>query len=349
MLRALIITGYTRSDPTIAGLQAGDFLCRAGYSVEVFPVGEMSKVSDRWDKISARHAGKSLINVLKPGFDLILWTSIPDENSLMRCRKFTSKNYLLAAWDQIPLSLRDDCQEFDALICPSWAAYQHFKRTWNIEKLFYVPWEMSVSCPVLDERARKIRQECVRLFWPLYGWQAYRHDAGVYTGIDKFLRENHNAVITVGTSINKKISRRSAMYALSNRYPSRFQVFQHYDREAHAVEMARHDICLWPVLFEAFGIEALTALCLGLPVAAFDCAPWTEFLRDRHNAMLVKASADKLHNGVPCVRPDYDRFFSQLSSLLSKPKEIAALRSCSHVDLEKRSALNFAGWERALK
>ena len=348
MSRALVVTGYTRSDPTIAGLQAADYLNLIGYNVELFAVGEMSKVSSRWDKLASKGPHKSFIQALKKGFDVIIWTVPPDEDSLLRGRKATSRNYLLASWDQMPNALRDICEGFDAILCPSWAAYEHFKRNWNTKKAYYIPWDVSATCPLIDERERRPR-DITKLFWPLYGWQAYRHEPEIYPAIDKFLKENHTVAITVGTSVNSKLKKRTALHKLSSTYPSRFQIFQHYDREEHTVELAKHDLCMWPTLFESYGFEGLTSLCAGVPIVAFDNKPYSEFLRNGGNSVVVKSELGQLTNGIPFVKPDYEKYFQQLVKLIEKPRDLMALRSCTHVDLDKRAALHHAGWERALK
>lgn len=348
MNRALLVTAYSRSDPTIAGLQAAEYLNMVGYRVEIFAVGPRAKVSDYWDKRAARKADLPFVRVIKEGFDTIIWTAPPDEDSFLRARKATSRNYLLASWDQLPNIFKEMCEAFDGILCPSWAAYEHFKHRWKIKSAYYLPWSVSHSCPLLDERARPLG-DVLKLFWPLYGWQAYRHEPSIYQALSDFLRDNPNASVTAGTSINTKLKKNTALYRLCSLYPSRFKIFQHHDRASHTVELAKHDLCMWPSLFESFGFEGLTSLCAGVPVVAFNNRPSNEFVRDQNNGLVVEAELDSLGNDVPIVKPDYKKYFEFLSKLLSRPKEIMAFRSRAHIDLDKRAALHNASWERALK
>lgn len=348
-MRIGIHAAYQKCDATLMALRVARHLRGAGYSVDYLPRGQSSEVHPEWDGqvLSDKKRKRPYHQWITSRFSYIFWTEVPPPDQLHAARACDSKNILLVSWDELNEDLLPVYRLFDRLVCPSWLASTLLADRLKLRNVSYCPWDVGVP---LSANPHLPNPSAVRLFWSLWGSQAERQNGAAVYVLDKLLSEHNHVRLTVSFStaaLRKQIIR--ALEAMSRRHSPRLSLLKDKNYDRHILETARHDLLVWPSLVESVGIAGLSALCMGVPVLAFDVPPISEFLKDGKNGLLVPCELRYNSLGVPFVDPqDYKVFGEHLTKAVQNPNALAGLRKSVFTGLSERQEMFSRAWESVL-
>jgi len=369
MVAVGIYTRYQKHDATFAAISLASYLRKIGVRVSLCARGwRASNVNPLWDNLlvtcnakahsRARDKKRATVSASWSAWKMwcrshtcIVWTEPPSEEELFFARHAGLKTILWSSWEKVHDDYDWAINMVDAVLVPSYAQRDMFRRRFKLHEndsvLDVVPYVPDLPVTVKDHKSLPHDSPCI--FVSLFGSQLRRVNIGSISSLSRILRACPRAKLVVACSRGLSRAARYTLQYIYRTYTDRVVLIPSCPWHTQMQLMAASQLTLWPAVFDGFGLIGITSLHMGTPVVAFDAPPFSEYLHNTQDSILVPSRVDRDGCGAARVTADYKRYEACVVEMIRKPDIIAGLTSNTAKHLNSLRSSFTSGWSRHLE
>jgi hypothetical protein len=337
-----IVTRYRKHDSTFAALSLAKRLGETGRRHTLIRYDwRTCAVDAAYDHRVKRSSFMSWLDKVRH----VVWTAPADEYFIEEAKRRGIRSTLYTSWEQLEPYDEGVLGAFSQVLVPTMTQALQLKDRFGLRNVAVMPYDCGLP---VTRKTQNDSPGMIKLFLSLYGAQRNRVDQAALMMLADVVRDREDVAVTIADSKGLTPVTMKSLKRHSKAFGARWRVLPNADWHEHTIEMARHDITIWPARSDGFGLIGKTSLHVGTPVLAWDVAPMSEHLLAGRNAILVSCDLTYDWLGVPTVSPDYAEFDRILRWLLATPEALAELRRHTHEKLAEQQATCRKGWDAIL-
>ena len=329
-----ICTRYTQSSPTYFALRLADWADEHGHEAALYSTTESPVWLDSpWDEVVVRPQFGVRFTDWARTCKAIIWTDVPPVGQLTWARSRGIKTAVLCSWHCLVPDDRASLREADVIYVPSREVARYLQSRWQLTNTSALPWDNGLPFTRKDMRLRTKHRY---IYLPLFDDIPERSENTVVDLAVRLLNFFDDTVLTVGynsSTLGTVGSRRLRKYAKS--FPERLRLVPHVPPALRCLYNREHDLTLYPVHADDWGMTLVDSMTMGTPVAAFNFPPLSEMMLAT-NALVVPCDCRVDQAGLPQPVTDFQRMEKSLLSLLMQDGELDSLQETVLHGLQQR-------------
>jgi glycosyltransferase involved in cell wall biosynthesis len=335
---------YQRCEAAWIALQLASWLKNNYIDCSVLSFGkEGQNVYPQWD--SRIRTDRKLHNLSSwfAEHTHIVWIGDVSKQDVKTAKQAGAKTVFIVSWDD-SYNVRSLYESFDYLITMSPSLRQRLVAEYKNKKIFYIPLHMIDLAQ--RQSSHTYRPDKPRVLLNLRNSRSHQLGSKL-TPVLKSLFAKHAAEWTLWVPkslINKKswISK-----AIIQNQDSSYKLEFSADWDNQRWLYGSHDLMIWPTLYIGYGLSAIMAQTMGLPVVGFDVPILNEYLV-KENSHLIPVQIQYNKSGIASMSPDLARLESVVSKILAAPQLITKFKKHTGDWSKERYELYESGWKQVL-
>ena len=344
-MRVGIVTQYKRHDSVGVAMRLADLFEAMNHEVSVYSPNDsrgVPKLRPDWDR---RVVGGQAVTLMEwaEKQDAIVWTEAPPTIDVALANKSGCKTICLAPWGELTRHAEASLRFFDVVVVPSLYAANMIAHRYEVTT-HIVHWD----CGTPVSRKDVPPGDRVRVLVPLHGTAAGRTEAlQVALSMANLTQWCPWADITI--TVTPKTLPPATFATLRKHVVTgpHGSLSLVYDDTGFALAphvFGRHDLTVWPVLYDGFGTVPLQSLCMGTPVVAFSLNPAREIVADGRNGLLVDPYTDASE-----LEPNWRGLEEAMTAVLTEDGALARMAAQTRYLLDHRRMGFRECWIRILQ
>lgn len=324
-----IITKYNKHESTFAALAIAKYLRNMGRAFRFISYdGESDIVNTTYDHV----IHKEPFRVWLSKITYAIWTSAADSYFIKEAKKKGVKSILYTSWDQVEPYDERAFAAFSQVLVPTKQQARCIREEFQLKNVYVLPYDCGLP---ITKKLTKSALAPTKLFISLYGSQLKRVDLTVIFILSNMVRNNNNVHVTIACSTGLSLRTRKVLKQYKKEFGIRWDVRYKCSWSEQEIEMAKHDLVIWPAKWDGFGVVGNTALSMGTPVLGWDNYPVSEHLSAGRNSLLVPCEKETDWLGMPIVVPAYEDFAKILQCAINDKVALQMLSRHTHERVAK--------------
>lgn len=186
----------------------------------------------------------------------------------------------------------------------------------------------------------------LKVYWPICWDQSYHQFSSMPEVVDSVLMSCPDFRLTVSLPPTPS-SIRNIFNKLKNRHPSRVDIIKKVNWYDFHFLFGKHDLTLWPVVFDSVGLIGLCSRLLGTPVMTFNHPTCQEIITSPNCGFVFNSTDFSLSDsGLIYTHPDKEALIRFMKKIISKPKLFKKFDKNILNDLAARKLAWVSGWKQ---
>jgi glycosyltransferase involved in cell wall biosynthesis len=338
-----IVTRYRKQDATFAALAVARRMDATARPCSLFCYDwRVGSIDPTYDNRVRKCSFRQWLSKVKH----IVWTAPVDGYFIDQAQRKGVRSTLYTSWDQLEQYDERVLHEYSHVIVPSAVQAMQLRDRFKLRNVAVLPYDCGM--PHTDKSDSSRGDGRIRLFLSLYGTQLHRVDLSAILILAGLVNDFANVDVTVACSKGLALYMLRELKWLRKRHQDRWRNLWDCPWNEQVIEMAEHDLTVWPAKWDGFGLVGSTSLAMGTPVISWDVNPINEHLSSGRNSILVSCDVEYNWLGVPHVKPDYEEFDYVLRWLLQEPNALTELTKRTSAQLDERREDGSKGWDAIL-
>jgi len=296
---------YQRQDSTLAVLALADFLYQRGMTVTFHTsLRQIPVVRPEWDKSVFNHKRLRFAEWARKQ-EVVIWANLPDDDpthaiaQVEWVKRQKIRTIFVYQWHEDAGNWKDLLKKFDFVVAPNAAAKMVLRRRYDYGSPFHVPW-----APPRPQQ-RKLPKKDLSLFRvliPLTYSQTEFVDQSFFDVCNSLL-ENPRVGLTI---LHGRLSSGAdvLLKRMSRQVRGRLDLVRFASYTDQLLALAAHDVTVFPVAQEIFGLMPYLSVRSGTPVVAPNNPPINQLLTDGEDGILFEGRLKDNCGHIPTVKVD---------------------------------------------
>lgn len=332
-----ICTRYARTDAAYFALRIADWAEETGREATLFSVTASPQVLDApWDRVVVRPQHQIRFTDWAKQCDRLIWTHVPNQGQVAWARNRGIRTALVFSWHEVDGEDRPALKEFDVIYVPGREVARYLQNRWQLTRVSQLPWDNGLPITRKDPR---ITSKYRYLFLPLFDGIPDRSENTVVDLAARLLAAFDDTVLTVvynASTLGTIGSRRLRRYA--KHFGQRLRLVPNVSPAARCLYYREHDLTLYPVHADDWGMPLIDSFTMGTPVVAFSFPPLSDMMLGT-NSLVVPCETRTGPTGMPQPVTDFVSMEKNLLTLLRDRDELDILQSTVSHGLTQRRAV----------
>lgn len=333
-----IVAPYSFGETTSMACSLGQLAQNLGHSVDYAATAPRHESVDyRWNGCISAVRYKTF-PVWSRDKTHIVWFDIhPRLLSVSQC----PQNILIPPWHKLPERYSDRLNCFDQILSPNSALYNSLQNKYQGPSA-WIGWDCGIW--IYSGHDGPLVNGKKKLLIYLDGPSTDPNDTAILAALHILL--SHFPELHVTLSLNRRLGRpaNSLVDGLLRDAPGRLSLLKRPNHNHRLQSIAEHDWVFCASARTHAGMRAREALHMGTPVLAPAVAPYDEFIRHRHDGILLPVDIAEVNwLGAPRIAYNSSRLSENVTAVLSDDSLLRKLQRSTREHL-KQSRRSFRLW-----